>query len=80
MEHILEFKIFMYWLLLWMLMYVVSHIDHHFNGGTLWYKYSDRFSVGLYHVIKFIGFIVIVFWLFMQFTNYFFKGVFILIN
>ena len=73
----LEFKIFTYWICLLVISYFIARLDHFFSGTNVRFKYYDSWTYANFNVIKILGLLAIGFWLFMQFTNYFFKGEFI---
>lgn len=77
---ILELKILSYWLCLLSLSYVISKIEHHFSRTSILFKYHNSFANFMFFLIKYIGLLLIGMWLFIQFTNYFFKGEFVWIE
>jgi hypothetical protein len=77
---ILELRIFAFWLCLLSFFYVVARLDHHFSQTNVYFKFYDSMIHTVYYTIKIFGFIILGFWIFIQFTNYFFKGEFIFIN
>lgn len=77
---ILELRIFAFWLCLLSFFYVIAKLDHHFSRTNVYFKFYDSTSSTVYYTIKMFGFIVIGFWVLVQFTNYFFKGEFVFIE
>ncbi|OYX86799.1 MAG: hypothetical protein B7Y83_00225 [Flavobacteriales bacterium 32-34-25] len=73
----IEIKIFFYWLILLSLFYVIAKIDHFLKGGNVYFKYYDSWTVAFYYFLLYVGLFVNCLFAFMQFTNYFFKGIFI---
>ena len=75
-----EIKIFTYWFILLIASYVIAKLDYHFSKPNVYFKYYESFSSFVYFGIKYIGILGIGFWVFMQFTNYFFNGEFVFLE
>jgi len=73
----LELKIFTYWICLLVISYAIAKLDYFFSGTSVYFKFYDSWTSAIYNIIKILGLFVIACWLFMQFTNYFFKGDFV---
>ena len=77
---ILEIRILCYWLCLLSFFYVVAKLDHHFSRTSIRFKYYESLTCTIYEFLRYVGSYIIVIWILMQFTNYFFKGEFVFIN
>jgi hypothetical protein len=73
----IELKIFAYWICLLIISYIIARLDHFFSRTNVYFKYYDSWTRAIYNVVKIIGLFIIICWLFIQFTNYFFKGEFV---